>query len=421
VLEGLTNGTPCTHEMRLGSVIGSGTSSVVFSVDHFLRCQASSKQISASVVAKVSKRGMDEGDTQGAQVEASILSTLPQHLNVVGYHGLFCSERCEELESWLGSFTRRSTKKPDQCRVVSSSQAVTSTSQSVLKLRTPSDCSTAVSELPDQNLPRRHLFTLQERCDRSLKELLTEHSFSEAELAFTVSSILNGLAHIHKLGVFHRDLTDGNLLIADGGRRVVLCDFDLSVQTAGASEVAWRCGTPGFVAPEVLTKRLGSSRSDVFSAGVVAFYVACGTHAFIRDSYKATAHATIHEEADFWGGHVLQRSNQCLSFIDSMMCKQALLRPTATEGLRSSWLQEARIQDLWSALHRPRRKSTVSLLRDNAEDVAKAPDVAAEKAKARSYWTRLAAAGAFLLPSKILKRKPQKRVSEHRLAKVVPA
>ncbi|CAE7272828.1 Stk17b [Symbiodinium natans] len=205
------------------------------------------------------------------------------------------------------------------------------------------------------NLPGLHLFTLQEKCDRSLKDFLGSHSASEPQIAFIVSSIMQGLAHIHQQHVFHRDITDGNILLADCGRRVVICDFDLSVQTSGASEVVWRCGTPGFVAPEIFIKRRGTARSDVFSVGAIAFFAACGKHAFMRETYKATCHATINEEPDFWGGQVLQRSPACLSLIDNMLCKQGFLRPSAAEALMSDWLDQTEKQDLSKALLRTQK------------------------------------------------------------------
>jgi len=432
---------PATHSVQLDEAIGSGTSSVVFQVSSVEHHETSTERTSlrSDVVAKVSKKGAHENESaHGARAEARILSGLKPHLNVVGFHGLFCTtDTSEELNLVLGTFaTRTFSKKLYLSRVASSSfhsQANTAPASSpsphpdssaTLRFRTHSD-------EPDHSLgghmiagllepmPGLHLFTLQERCDRCLKDYLKKHSPSESQLAFIVSSIMQGLGHIHQQHVFHRDLTDGNILLTDMGRRIVLCDFDLSVQTRGASEVVWRCGTPGFVAPEVLTKRRGTARSDIFSVGVVAFFAACGTHAFMKDSYKATAYSTIHDEPDFWGGQVLQRSHECLSLIDSMLCKQGFLRPSAAETLLSSWLEHTPKQDLQTSLRKSSFSSVVSPTVD-AVDPKGAAKPPAPKPKTKSCWKKLASVQSVFSIGRLFSRKGKPRLSEHRLAQVVP-
>eukprot|EP00913_Durusdinium_trenchii_P013774 g12933.t1 len=170
-----------------------------------------------------------------------------------------------------------------------------------------------------------------------------------------MSNILRGLAFIHKNHVLHRDVTDGNLLVADEGRRVVLADFDLSVQTIGGDEqVPWTCGTPGFVAPEVLRDGRGCRKSDVFSAGVVAFLIACGKHPFWREDLEdvqASAKATLEDEPNFWGGRVLGRSFKCLDFLSLLLQKQVDDRLSASEALCHPWLSSS-TRDLCAAVER---------------------------------------------------------------------
>ncbi|CAJ1370362.1 unnamed protein product [Effrenium voratum] len=325
----------------LGEVLGSGSCAVIFPVEVVDKPWLEPISRRTQLVAKVCKRGRvpriirfsgaGEGDASATNSEARILRAVPDHINIVGYHGTFLtSGENQALLAVLGKFGLAKRPRPE---------AAGSAQEEKGEVVSHKPCITPQSMLTEapSNEPLLHYFTLLERCNLSLRDLIQFKALTEPELAFAMTNILRGLAHIHRHGVLHRDVTDGNMLVADAGRRVVLCDFDLSIQTEGA-EVAWACGTPGFTAPEVLLRQRGSAKSDVFGAGVVAFLSACGTHAFLRDTMQATTNATVSEEPDFWGGRLLMREESCFMFIKSLLQKEAEARPSAKQAMCDAWL-----------------------------------------------------------------------------------
>ena len=72
--------------------------------------------------------------------------------------------------------------------------------------------------------------------------------------------------------IIHRDLKLENILLVskDNHYHVKLADFGLSTTTDNI-DLFRHCGTPGYVAPEVLLDKDYNTKADVFSAGVICF------------------------------------------------------------------------------------------------------------------------------------------------------
>ena len=105
-------------------------------------------------------------------------------------------------------------------------------------------------------------------------------NFSQHDLAKLMYNMLEALKHLHSKGVMHRDLKPENILLRNklDIHEIILADFGLSAFTnKPPNEIFFkRCGTPGFVAPEILVYKEGQGdfydeKCDVFSAGIIFF------------------------------------------------------------------------------------------------------------------------------------------------------
>ena len=93
--------------------------------------------------------------------------------------------------------------------------------------------------------------------------------FTHSELAQWFSGILSGLSYMHAQNVLHRDIKPANILF-DHGMRPILGDLGLAVKTAPLRHGPRTCcGTPGFMAPEVVAQLDYGTPADVWSVNRV--------------------------------------------------------------------------------------------------------------------------------------------------------
>src|SRR5579872_224993 len=99
-----------------------------------------------------------------------------------------------------------------------------------------------------------------------------------------------GLAAAHAKGVLHRDLKPANIML-DGRGQVVVTDFGLAGVADQIQGAEVRSGTPAYMAPEQLAGKEVSTRSDIYSLGLVLYEVFTGKRAFseVSTDKKRTA------------------------------------------------------------------------------------------------------------------------------------
>jgi hypothetical protein len=114
---------------------------------------------------------------------------------------------------------------------------------------------------------------------RTLSSIVAEQGpMSAQEAALVGTSLCDALAAVHQVGLVHRDLKTSNVMRESGGR-IVLMDFgagrEQAEQVVGAQELV---GTPGYMAPEVLMGSEATPPSDIYSLGVLLFYLVTRRH-----------------------------------------------------------------------------------------------------------------------------------------------
>ena len=130
----------------------------------------------------------------------------------------------------------------------------------------------------------------------TLRELLEEYgSLTPQQMIDITEAVLSGLAAAHKAGILHRDLKPENVLLADDGR-IKIGDFGLARATsANTATGAALLGTIAYLSPELVTRGVADTRSDIYAVGIMMYEMLTGEQPFTGEQPMQIAYRHANE------------------------------------------------------------------------------------------------------------------------------
>lgn len=125
---------------------------------------------------------------------------------------------------------------------------------------------------------QKHICIVMEYiCAGDLLSYIRKRSkLSETIAKYIFKQIVLGLQYIHSKGIVHRDIKLDNILI-DLDNNIKICDFGVSKKIRKGESMTEQCGTPAYIAPEILkNKGYEGFGVDIWSAGVVLYAMLSG-------------------------------------------------------------------------------------------------------------------------------------------------
>nr|XP_020474596.1 calcium/calmodulin-dependent protein kinase type 1D-like isoform X2 [Monopterus albus] len=180
--------------------------------------------------------------------------------------------------------------------------------------------------------------------------ILDRGVYSEKDASRVIQQVLQAVHYLHQNGIVHRDLKPENILCysQDDSSKIMISDFGLSKMVDNGI-MSTACGTPGYVAPEVLAQKPYSKAVDCWSTGVITYILLCGYPPFYEESetrlFSKIMKAQYEFDSPFWD----DISESAKDFIRNMMQKNPNMRYTTEQALRHPWIigQTARSQDIY--------------------------------------------------------------------------
>eukprot|EP00929_Paragymnodinium_shiwhaense_P087318 TRINITY_DN47541_c0_g1_i1.p1 TRINITY_DN47541_c0_g1~~TRINITY_DN47541_c0_g1_i1.p1 ORF type:complete len:1263 (+),score=275.36 TRINITY_DN47541_c0_g1_i1:85-3873(+) len=147
--------------------------------------------------------------------------------------------------------------------------------------------------------------------------------------------LMEGIEYMHGLSVVHRDIKLENLLLDSFGC-LKIADFGVAVMAAANTILSDQCGTPSYVAPEiVLEGGYEGFPVDIWSAGIVLYAMLCGRVPFKGDCLFELKRAIVSGQFEL-PAHV---SAAPASMVCSLIVVDPRKRPTVGEALKHEWLE----------------------------------------------------------------------------------
>uniref|UniRef100_A0AAQ4RI19 Calcium/calmodulin-dependent protein kinase 1Db n=1 Tax=Gasterosteus aculeatus aculeatus TaxID=481459 RepID=A0AAQ4RI19_GASAC len=164
--------------------------------------------------------------------------------------------------------------------------------------------------------------------------------YTEMDASRLIRQVLDGVNYLHSLGIVHRDLKPENLLYFSphDESKIMISDFGLSKMEGTGDVMATACGTPGYVAPEVLAQKPYSKAVDCWSIGVIAYILLCGYPPFYDENDSKLFEQILKADYEFDAPYWDDISDSAKDFISCLMEKDPEKRFICDQALQHPWI-----------------------------------------------------------------------------------
>jgi len=170
--------------------------------------------------------------------------------------------------------------------------------------------------------------------------IVAKSFYNEKEARDVCKILFEAMNYCHSRKVAHRDLKPENLLLLSESNdsEIKIADFGFAKKCPTSKCLTTQCGTPGYVAPEILEGVQYDTKADMWSLGVITYILLGGYPPFIeqnqRDLFRKIRKGQYEFHVEYWG----QVSQEAKDLISSMLTVDPEERISAEQALRNPWI-----------------------------------------------------------------------------------
>uniref|UniRef100_A0A8B9G8R1 Protein kinase domain-containing protein n=1 Tax=Amazona collaria TaxID=241587 RepID=A0A8B9G8R1_9PSIT len=187
-------------------------------------------------------------------------------------------------------------------------------------------------------------------------QIIAKGSFTERDATRVLQMVLDGVKYLHTLGITHRDLKPENLLYYHPGTdsKIMITDFGLASAQKKGDDCLMKttCGTPEYIAPEILVRKPYTNSVDMWALGVISYILLSGTMPFEDDNRTRLYRQILKGKYSYSGEPWPSISNLARDFIDRLLMVDPSDRMTALQALKHPWVVSMAASSSMKNLHR---------------------------------------------------------------------
>uniref|UniRef100_A0AAX7T4J4 Serine/threonine-protein kinase DCLK2 n=1 Tax=Astatotilapia calliptera TaxID=8154 RepID=A0AAX7T4J4_ASTCA len=173
--------------------------------------------------------------------------------------------------------------------------------------------------------------------------ITSANRYTERDASGMLHNLASAIKYLHSLNIVHRDIKPENLLVyehADGSKSLKLGDFGLATVVDGPLYTV--CGTPTYVAPEIIAETGYGLKVDIWAAGVITYILLCGFPPFrgSSDDQEVLFDQILMGQLEFPLPYWDNVSETAMELIRSMLEVEVDKRYTALQVLEHPWVTD---------------------------------------------------------------------------------
>lgn len=155
----------------------------------------------------------------------------------------------------------------------------------------------------------------------------------ENHVRHIIKQIACGMIYCHKRGISHRDLKPDNILI-DKDKNIKIIDFGYAIQVEDGTKVKSECGSPNYMAPEIIRRlNYDPKAADVWALGVVIYKLVTGGQPFSGRNDQELAKAIVSCKFE----PIYPKKGSLNMLLESIFQREADKRPTLKDIMKNEW------------------------------------------------------------------------------------
>ncbi|XP_004631138.1 serine/threonine-protein kinase DCLK1 isoform X5 [Octodon degus] len=173
--------------------------------------------------------------------------------------------------------------------------------------------------------------------------ITSTNKYTERDASGMLYNLASAIKYLHSLNIVHRDIKPENLLVyehQDGSKSLKLGDFGLATIVDGPLYTV--CGTPTYVAPEIIAETGYGLKVDIWAAGVITYILLCGFPPFrgSGDDQEVLFDQILMGQVDFPSPYWDNVSDSAKELITMMLLVNVDQRFSAVQVLEHPWVND---------------------------------------------------------------------------------